>query len=99
MVLNLFRAVAHFEEPQIFVAQFIAVPNLFRAPWFTLRESHIFVADFDYVGDVMMTKLLGTASELLAEEMISKKKSKVIASPVPRMARPREELKLICKGK
>ena len=38
VVLNLFRAVAHLEEPQIFVAQFIAVANLFRVPWPTLTD-------------------------------------------------------------
>ena len=98
MVLNLFRAVAHIEEPQIFVAQFIALVNLFRVPWPILRGSYIFVAYFNYVSDVMMTKLLGSASELMAAEVISKQK-KVIVSPVPRMASPRAESELICKGK
>ena len=88
MVLNLFRAVARFEEPQIFVAQFITVTNLFRVLRPTLRGSHIFVAHFDYVGDVMMTKLLGLASELMGAEVITKKIKKVIASPLPRMASP-----------
>ena len=66
MVLNFFRAVAHFEEPQIFVAQFLALANLFRVPWPT----------FVYVCDVMMTKLLGLSSELMAAEVISKKNEK-----------------------
>ena len=55
---------AHFEEPQIFVAQFIDAANLFRVLWPTLKGSHTFVAHFDYFGDVMTTKLLGSASEL-----------------------------------
>ena len=55
VVLNLFCAVAHFEEPQIFVVQFLAV------------------AYFDYVCDIMITKLLELASELMAAEVISKK--------------------------
>ena len=49
VVLNLFRAVAQFKGPQIFVAH------------------------FDDTCDVMMTKLLGLASELMAAEVISKK--------------------------
>ena len=48
------------------MAQFLAVANLFRV--------QIFMAHFDYVCDVMMTKLLGLASELMAAEMIFKKK-------------------------
>ena len=38
------------------------------------KGKQIFVAHFDYVCDVMMTKLLGLASELTAAEVISKKK-------------------------
>ena len=45
----------------------------------------------------MMTKLLGLASELMAAEVICKKKG--IASPVPTMASPRAESELIYKGK
>ena len=86
---------AHFEEPQIFVAQFIA--NLFHVPWPTSRGSHIFVAHFDYICDVMMTKLLGSASELMAVEVVSK--NKVIASPVLRMAGLKVESELIYQGK
>ena len=41
VVLNLFRALAHFEEPQIFMAKFLAVAH-FKRP-------QIFVAHFDYV--------------------------------------------------
>ena len=55
-----------------------------------------FVALFDYVGDVIMTKILGSALELMAAEVVQKK---VIASPVPRMVNPRVESELICKGK
>ena len=36
VVINLFRAEAQFEEPQILVAQFLAVANLFRVLWPTL---------------------------------------------------------------
>ena len=97
MVLNRFCALAHFEKPQILVAQFIAVANLFHEPSPTLTGTHIFVAHFDYVGDVMTTKLLGSASKLMAAEVISKGKKKFI--PVPRMASTRAELELICKGK
>ena len=73
LVLDLFHVVAHFEEPQILVAQFLAVANLFRVPWPTLRGSNIFVAHFDYVCDVIITKLLGLSSELMAAEVNSKK--------------------------
>ena len=38
VVLNLFRALAHLEEPQILVAQFLAVANLFCVPWPTLMS-------------------------------------------------------------
>ena len=72
MVLNLFCAVAHFEELQILVAHFMG--------------QHIFVVHFDCVWGVMMTKLVGISSERMAAEVISKKK--VIASPVPRMISP-----------
>ena len=61
VVLNHFRVVAHLEEPPI-VAHF--------------KRSHIFVAHFDYVCDMMMTKLLGSASELMAAGVISKKAKK-----------------------
>ena len=64
MVLNLFRAVA----------------NFFRVSWPTLRGLHIFVAHFDYVGDVMMSKFLGSASELMAAEAISKIKGHCLPS-------------------
>ena len=47
------------------------------------------MAHFEYVGDVMMMKLLGLALEFMTAEVISKKIKKVIASPVPRMASPR----------
>ena len=79
VALNLFRAVAHFEDPQIFVAQFLAVVH------------------FEYVCDVVMTKLLGLASQLMAAEVISKKE--VIASLLLRMVSPRAGSKLIYKGK
>ena len=62
-----------------------------------VKGSHIFVAHFDYVCDVMMPKLRESASELMAAEVISKKK--FIASPVPRMASPRAESELIYKEK
>ena len=39
VVLNLFWSVAHFEESQILVAQFLAVANYFRVPWPTLITS------------------------------------------------------------
>ena len=44
------------------------------------KGSHIFVAHFDYVCDVMMTKLLGSASELMAAEVISKNKDHCLPS-------------------
>ena len=66
-------------------------------PWPTLRGPQIFVAHFDFVGDVMMTKWLGLASELMVAEVISKKK--VTASPMPRMASPRAESELMRKEK
>ena len=53
---------AYFEEPQIVVAQFLAV------------------AHFDYVCGVIMTKLLGLASEVIAAEVFSKKKSHCLPS-------------------
>ena len=89
VVLNLFRAVTHFEEPQIFVAPFRAVAH-FRGP-------QILVAHFDYIFDVMMTISLRLASELMAAEVISKRK--VIASPVSMMASALAESELTCKGK
>ena len=55
------------------------------------------VAHFNYVCNAIMTKLLRLSSELMAAEVISKKK--VIASPVPRMVSPRTESELIYKGK
>ena len=33
VVLNLFRAVTYFEEPQILVAQVSVMANFFHAPW------------------------------------------------------------------
>ena len=83
---------AHFEETKIFVAQFIV---MCRGHF---KGSHIFVAHFDSVCDVMMTKLVGLASELMAAKVISKKK-KVIVSSLPMMASPRTKSELICKGK
>ena len=75
VALNFFRALAHFEEPQITVAH------------------------FDFICDVMMTKLLGLASEVMVAEMIFKRKKKFIATPVPRMASLRAKLDLIYKVK
>ena len=54
------------------------------------------VAHFDYVCDVMVTTLLGLASELIAAEVISKKKM-IHCLLMLRMASPRSEL--IYKGK
>ena len=53
------------------------------------------MAHFDYVCDVMVTTLLGLASELIAVEVISKKM--IHCLQMLRMASPRSEV--IYKGK
>ena len=55
------------------------------------------VAHFHNIYDVMMAMSLGSASDLLAAEVISKKK--IIAFSVPRMAGSHVESELIYKGK
>ena len=60
MVLNLFRAVAHFKGAQIFVAHF--------------KGAQIFVAHFHKKFDVIITMALGYALVIMAVKLISKKK-------------------------
>ena len=79
VVLNLFWAVAHFEEPQIFVAQFLVVANFFHVPWPTSRNQS-FMAHFVSIWDVMVIKLKRLASKHMAAEVISKKKGQRLPS-------------------
>ena len=45
-----------------------------------IKGPQIFVAHFDYVWDVMMTKFLGLVSEVMAAEVISEKKGHCLPS-------------------
>ena len=62
-----------------------------------VKGPQISAVHFHNIFDVTMTMSLGAASDLLAANVISKKK--VIASSMPRMAGWQVELELIFRGK